>query len=391
MNEADKPARRKDLQGLLNLDRAPVLSYFQKQSQTGYAQLAAFMPQLIWRWLGEYIRFRIGPKHPFLSYGKDSADNGVYRLQPTDGPIRIGLAGDWGTGTDEAALVAEQIKTFDPHYSIHLGDVYYVGTTHEVEENFLGLEVKGSAYHPCAWPSGSQGTFALNGNHEMLARGFGYFDHMLPRLGLRDSSSGQTASYFCLENEHWRIIALDTGYNSVGLPIIEYFFPPDCALRPEQLDWLRDIVRPDPGDPRGIIILSHHQYYSRYDDCFTKAAEQLAAFFHRPILWFWGHEHRLAIYEQGKIGGGLTAFGRCIGHGGMPVDLRPPTPKHDYAVEFMDDRHYPNDEGITVGFNGLATMTLARERLEVSYLDLRGTKVFAEVWSVSNGVLARVS
>jgi len=39
-------------------------------------------------------------------------------------------------------------------------------------------------------------------------------------------AEGQHASYFCLENEHWRIIALDTGYRSIGIPVLEYFWEP---------------------------------------------------------------------------------------------------------------------------------------------------------------------
>jgi hypothetical protein len=40
--------------------------------------------------------------------------------------IRLSLAGDWGTGTHEAAAVAEGILRFKPHFTIHLGDVYYI-------------------------------------------------------------------------------------------------------------------------------------------------------------------------------------------------------------------------------------------------------------------------
>jgi hypothetical protein len=56
--------------------------------------------------------------------------------------------------------------------------------------------------------------------------GSAYFDRMLPTLGLIEGgfSQGQKASFFCLENEFWRVIALDTGYNSVGLPLLEYIF-----------------------------------------------------------------------------------------------------------------------------------------------------------------------
>ncbi len=51
--------------------------------------------------------------------------------------------------------------------------------------------------------------------------------------------------------------------------------------------------------------------------------------------------------------GGVRAFGRCIGHGGMPVDL-PPAPLHDFETEFVDARVYPNDENLKIGFNGSA-------------------------------------
>jgi hypothetical protein len=56
--------------------------------------------------------------------------------------------------------------------------------------------------------------FCLDGNHEMYARGFAYFDRILPALGpmLHGKPCAQKASFFCLENEYWRIIGLDTAY-----------------------------------------------------------------------------------------------------------------------------------------------------------------------------------
>ena len=80
----------------------------------------------------------------------------------------------------------------------------------------------------------------------MYALGYGYFDHILPKLGVRGSPRGQRASYFCLENDHWRIIALDTSYNSVGAPIVEHFLQPDCALPTQLIEWLRTVVKPRP-------------------------------------------------------------------------------------------------------------------------------------------------
>src|SRR5262249_7900065 len=155
------------------------------------------------------------------------------------------LAGDWGTGTDDAARIGELIGAFKPHYSIHLGDVYYVGGPDEVDENFLGVKSPWNDYAPLLWPSGSDGTFGFKGNREMYARRTAYFERMLPKLGLwvGDRPSGQKASFFSLANKYWRIIALDTGYNSISWPLVEYIVPPSCALRPEQIEWLRKAVK----------------------------------------------------------------------------------------------------------------------------------------------------
>jgi hypothetical protein len=225
----------------------------------------------------------------------------------------------------------------------------------------------------------------------MYARGFAYFDRMLPKLGpiVSGKPMGQQASYFCLENKYWRIIALDTGYESIGWPLLENIFQPSCAIRPEQLDWLRKVAPRRENDQRGIILLGHHQYYSRYDDWYPTQGRQLANFFSNPVLWFWGHEHRLAIYDEFVVPGGIRASGRCIGHGGMPVDL-PPAAKHpECTVEFIDERHYPNDENLEIGFNGFAELSMQRDRLTVQYVDVQGEVIFAEAWTMKNGILER--
>jgi hypothetical protein len=397
-------SQRKDLQDLSALPRMAVMSYLRKEAAplaarpktagltpASFPNLSAFASRRILKWIAEYLSRRFGPRHPFLTYAQSDADQGVYRLEGDE--IRIALAGDWGTGTDEAEAVAVLIREFKPNYAIHLGDVYYVGGPHEVDENFLGIKNPSNSYQPCLWPDASHGRFALNGNHEMYARGFAYFDRMLPTLGLiaNGKSLGQKASFFCLENEYWRIIALDTGYGSIGLPLLEYVFQPSCALQSEQIDWLRKVVRPSPDDKRGIILLTHHQYCSRYDDLYPKPAMQLAEFFSRPVLWFWGHEHRMAIYPEYGLRGGIKAFGRCIGHGGMPVELPPAQPKHpECAVEFVDTRQYPNDENLTIGYNGHAQMSLQRDQMTVDYLDLHGTVIYSESWAVNNGELQRI-
>jgi Calcineurin-like phosphoesterase len=401
------PPRHKDLQDLHHLSRAPILSYLQKQSQPSAPRLkvaglmaarhpilASFSPTHLWKWITEYLTHRIGPRHEFQGYAPSNSDQGIYKMEGDSVEIRIALAGDWGTGTDEAARVAALITAFKPHYSIHLGDVYYVGDRAEVDENFLGIRNPNNQFEPCLWPKGSRGSFALNGNHEMYSRGYAYFDRMLPTLGpvTNGRSHGQKASFFCLENEYWRIIALDTGYNSIGLPLLEYIFQPDCALRPELLHWLRTNVQPRRDDPRGIVLLSHHQYYSRFDHWYPQPAKQLAEFFPSPVLWFWGHEHRLATYNEFGVIDGIRAIGRCIGHGGMPVDLPPAMPLHsECTVKFIDERQYPNDENLTIGFNGFARLSLQGNRMIIQYVDLYGSVIYSEGWTVDRGILTQIA
>jgi Calcineurin-like phosphoesterase len=408
----ESSSRRKDLQDLYKLPRSPLMSYMRKQAEPeaprpkpvdrtlippldrppGRPLLEAFSMERIWNWITQYLGHRFGRRYPFQTYESGSANNGVYTLHGDDREIRIALAGDWATGTDEAYVIGQHMEAFKPHYTLHLGDVYYVGDDAEVDVNFLGKPRK--KYEGCLWPKGSNGSFALTGNHEMYALGRAYYRRMLPTLGpiVEGRDQGQKASFFCLENEFWRIVGVDTGYNSIGLPILEYLkpFAPDCALRPELLDWIRDVVTPDKDD-RGVVLLSHHQYCSRFDTCYPKPATQLAEFISRPVLWFWGHEHRLAVYKEYSIAGGLTAFGRCAGHGGMPVDL-PGTITHpECAVEFIDERLYNNDENLGVGVNGFVQMTLQNNRLDAEYVDFYGAVIFKEAWVTTGGVLTRVA
>jgi hypothetical protein len=400
--QSSVPTGHKDLQYLVNLPRSPLWSYLRKQAEPArpvpkgaasrpidFPALAAFASTKIFRWIPEYVIHRIGRRHKFLTYPASDPGSGVYQLNEGAEETRVALAGDWASGTDEAASVANHIALFDPHYTIHLGDVYYVGGRNETGENFLGIDNPHNHYTPCRWPAGSLGSFALNGNHEMYALGKAYFDEMLPALGAIKGGQpqGQRASFFCLENEHWRIIALDTGYKSIGLPVLEYFWPPDCGLPAGVLQWLRKIVH---GDRRATILLSHHNYFSRYETVYPRQAVQLKEFFaEHPVLWFWGHEHRLVIYKEYRLGGGISALGRCIGHGGMPIELPKEVKDSNCPVEFEDSRRYPNDENLTVGYNGFVTLVLRGDQLEVRYIDVFGDTVFSEQWSGRDGVLTR--
>jgi len=175
------------------------------------------------------------------------------------------------------------MKEPKPHFTIHIGDVYYVGDPPEVNENCLGVRDPCNNYDAVTWPVGNRGSFALNGNHEMYANGVGYFELFLPRLGVRNANGvlrGQQTSFFCLQNTHWRIVAIDTGYNSIGIPILSHIplinsipgIGGNCKPPDELITWLTEIVKP-AHDKRGLILMSHHQPHSGFEGDYTKPAK----------------------------------------------------------------------------------------------------------------------
>lgn len=164
----------------------------------------------------------------FQDYIYATGESGIFALEdsPGDGGLpalpdaRVSLAGDWRTGTNEAVSVARGILAFRPHFTIHLGDVYYLGDVSEIDSRCMDVPAESIPYSTAAWPRGSLGSFALNGDRQMHANGNGYFQKFLPTLGTLSSqgqiNKRQAASFFCLRNEHWMLVAIDTGYNSAG-------------------------------------------------------------------------------------------------------------------------------------------------------------------------------
>ena len=242
----DETGSGKDLGNFTGFAHSRITAHFHAArtgySTTTYDPIAAFLPSRLFTWISQVAKYWFHKKHAFRDYTTHGKGTGIY---PIDDRVKISIAGDWGTGTDEARIVAAAMETSDPAFTIHLGDVYNVGDANEVRENFLGE--KTSPYAPVKWPMGAKGSFALNGNHEMYADGNGYWKMVLPRMGLKERSNsewgaGQWASFFCLENKHWRIIGLDTGYNSTG-------FEWDKVPVLQRSQWLR---KPRSASPWGL-------------------------------------------------------------------------------------------------------------------------------------------
>lgn len=403
-SEARQPFR--EAEHLLNMPRVMGRSHRLTQSEiyramafpekSVAARVGDYLKVKVFLWIWHYLKSRFGGKYKFAEYALESGDTGVYELaSATETPashdrVKVSLVADWGTGTRDAHDIARLVDSGNPHFTIHLGDVYYVGTKKEIRENM---------FDPVTWPIGTRGSFALNANHEMYARGKGYFELLLPQLGMRDHSdvppAGQLASFFCLKNEHWLVIGLDTGYYSVGLPIVELIFKPSCKLHRKLVAWLREVVKLQEDRTRGVIFLSHHPYVSQFEDYYDAAARQLSVLFSRRVLWFWGHEHRLALYGRHATKRGiLEAYGRCIGHGGMPIELIKDEPKmhtkHRVGLVFYDKRMRAEvgQERIPSGFNGFADLVFEGNTLTVEHRDIDNQVLVEEVWEVDHeGVL----
>jgi len=417
-------SNRRPLESMQNLPRASSASHFRTaidkagRSFAGkFPKLRNFGPTAYVEYLREYASHLLLRRVPFPDATR--APNRSIYSDPRPS-VHFGIAGDWASGTDEAFVAARGLSHPLPDYTIHLGDVYFIGDKAEIDTNFLGRQSRRYryAFQTVKWPIGSRGAFALNGNHEMYANGNGYFNHLLPAIGLvapaahthantrhhhtsPEKTLGQGCSFFCLELDRWLIVAVDTGYNSRGLPFISQLDPsrigwirrlqkalePSCELPAALVEWLRTDVRPLIGEgpnAKGVILMSHHQYFSAFPEEFT--FEVPAAQIHEALgittaIWFWGHEHRFSGYDFGGPGP-LQVHGRCLGHGGMPVStvsevLSPGSPParlvapNTPALRFLDNRAYQTGPGGSVfGWNGYMKLHIAGDTVTARYYDI---------------------
>jgi hypothetical protein len=202
-------------------------------------------------------------------------------------------------------------------------------------------------------------------------------------------------------------------------------------LHDQQMDWLREVVRPS-SDKRGIILLSHHQCFSAFErDEFQAIIPQIGPLLgQRDVLWFWGHEHRLSFYGYNSMGSGGPAapaaspvastgspaapagsgvasekatpgcFARCIGNGGMPVEIgefglkgTTPTDKANRNLVCFDKRVRKTIDGnIQLGHNGYVILEFRGQELVIKYfddsfVDAHGARspIVEEHWAVDPG------
>lgn len=150
----------------------------------------------------------------------------------------------------------------------------------------------------------------------MYSGGAGYY-WLVDRIG-------QQSSYFCIQNDNWQFIAMDTGHNdndpgTVATNMTNLV----TAGSWSEANWVLEKIH--QAGKRKTVLLSHHQLFSPFGSVGKNGGQDsaynpnlLTTF--QPVLaniewWFWGHEHTLAIYDPYL---GLKR-GRCLGGSAVPV------------------------------------------------------------------------
>ena len=274
--------------------------------------------------------------------------------------VQIAIAGDWGTGewrttsnTAPGTRVGSQIASLRPDLSVHLGDVYYAGSSDEEQHLLVNL-----------WPGGWLGAVTMNSNHEMYSGATPYFQ---VALGSPAFQIQQQCSFFAFENNAWVIVGLDSAYysNEEGLYEDGSLYP---GTGPQvQLDFLKAQV----AKGKKVIVLTHHNGLLEDGSSPTNLWSQVMSAFADgagPAYWYWGHVHAATVF---KPYGPANVLSRCCGHGALPwgqaSDLA-----NSQLVLWYENRP-ANDPDIPQRvLNGFAVLRLDGPRLQETFYDENG-------------------
>ncbi len=273
----------------------------------------------------------------------------------------IAVIGDWGAGywtkNSPPEAVAKVIRNMKPipDYVIHLGDVYYAGTTKEEKECFSDII-----------PKGSKGTFALNSNHEMYSIAIPYFETISKSpFGSQDNSS-----YFALENDNWIITCLDTAFFA---SVEKFFLTGSLGKSNSQVTFLENMVAKAETADKKLIIMTHHngfegkglkkttEIWKEINDIISKYIRQ------NKLFWYWGHAH--CGYSCSEVS---NILGRCVGHGSIPWGKG-----SDFVIGAGSNLNWfenktQTEEGSTLLMNGLMTIELQGSTIKETFFDQTG-------------------
>jgi hypothetical protein len=292
------------------------------------------------------------------------AGNAVYPLTARGGQTTVALFSDWGTGYYHSRYIARNINHLAVAQAVHLGDVYYTGTGSQFEEQFTPPLVDLIKTMPF---------YAMNANHEMDSHGIPYLEFlaMKRQLGTQAGfvAQPQESSYFCLSNDSYLVIGIDTAYHN------------KARYKNDDLRaWLRSRLEEGRDAGKVTILLSQNEPYGpEHGD--SVAARGLRELYTKDLgdwareglihLWFWGDDHYAALFASNDD---VPFLGSCIGHGGYPygrmhVDSRPDDVTQVVWAE--TEARFPEDTGQRQdrGNNGFCVLNLESDGMALTYWD----------------------
>lgn len=281
---------------------------------------------------------------------------------PIPDSVQIAMTGDWGTGNwrnpgnpSPSTDVMRHMDFLQTDLTIHLGDVYYAGTSEQEEHLLVDL-----------WRAGSKGAFTLNSNHEMCSGGTPYFNVALaaPLFALQQGNS-----FFALENTHWVIVGLDSAYYADES---EMYLSGSLGNNGVQLEFLKSQVE----KKKKIIVLSHHNGLSQDGKSKTALWDQVLSCFpagQGPAYWYWGHVHAGVVYQPQSLqpGNPATVLCRCCGHGALPWGQASELANNP-NVQWYENRLAHDPEIPERVLNGFAVLYLNGPEIEEVFYDENG-------------------
>ena len=299
----------------------------------GYSKYTVLDPG----WSAAYHKFFTNPPpvHPF------SNNPAVLKINNNE---TLALFSDYGSGDYEGSNVAStisgHIKSLNPGYSIHLGDVYYSGSGDEYQKNLLDL-----------WPEGKHGNFTMNGNHDMLDGANGYFDVALKHPFFEKQ---QGTSYFAFENDYWVVVGLDTSYYADKSGGYGYGSLVDHAQK--------EFLEVCATKKKNIIILTHHNPVGYAGDfklyLWNDVVDSVGKYLK---YWYYGHSHNGVVYKDID---GIKC--RLLGHGSLLHGETSAISESDSVIWYEHSKPTIGDNSLRVQ-NGFVRITLDNDTLHEEF------------------------